>query len=47
MNLYETEALMFDPESRRSESTAADVSFFVYFFLFFGGFGFVLSHLGR
>lgn len=31
MNLYETEALTFDPESRRGESTAADVFFFFLF----------------
>lgn len=32
MNLYETEALTFDPESRRGESTAADVYFFLLVF---------------
>lgn len=31
MNLYETEALTFDPESRRGESTAADVFFSIFF----------------
>lgn len=35
MNLYETEALTFDPESRRGESTAADVFFFSFLFVFF------------
>lgn len=30
MNLYETEALTFDPESRRGEPTAADVFFFCF-----------------
>lgn len=37
MNLYETEALMFDPESRSGESTAADVYFFFFFVLFPSG----------
>lgn len=32
MNLYETEALTFDPESWRGESTAADVFFFSFLF---------------
>lgn len=34
MNRYETEALMFDPESRRGKSTAADV-FFLFVLCFF------------
>lgn len=34
MNLYETEALTFDPESRRVESTAADVLFVFFLFVF-------------
>lgn len=43
MNLYETEALTFDPE-RRGESTAADV--FCLFFSFFSLFFFVLFTSG-